>query len=64
MTHTNPNVLHMGACVMATETLVVDNVPADRLQEVIGIRGLDGWNVRAINVEPDGEYMVVFDRTV
>lgn len=47
---------------METETLVINDVPADRLSSVIKLREMDGWRVRAINAEPDGEYTVVFER--
>jgi hypothetical protein len=44
------------------EDLIINNIPPDRLQFTIELRQLDGWRVRAINVEPDGEYTVVFER--
>ena len=47
---------------MADETLVLNDVPERRLQDTIALRKLDGWQVRAINVEPDGEYTVVFEK--
>lgn len=44
------------------EVLVVNDIPPNRLQDTIELRKLDGWHVRAINVEPDGEYTVIFER--
>lgn len=44
------------------EVLIVNDIPPERLQDTIELHRRENWRVRAINVEPDGEYTVVFER--
>jgi hypothetical protein len=47
---------------MPTERIEIRDIPADRLDNTIELRRLDGWRVQSIRYEPNGTYTVVFER--